>query len=309
MVEILLATYNGGLYIEELLQSLVRQDYDQWICKINDDGSTDDTVGIIKKYIDLYPDHFCLLHMAPKHNAKDNFLGLLKKSSSDYIMFCDQDDVWLPNKVSIMLNEIKKLEIKNGKIPTLVFSDHKVVDTNLKLIANSYFKYSGFDPARIHLNQLIFENIIPGCACIFNRSLAEQANMYVNGDVIRWHDWWVALVAASTGEIHFINRSLTLYRQHRDNLVGVINDKGLKGFLKRILRLPISTYKSTNQIVIKLIDQVQELEYIKNVKETWKPLINDLMYFENKNKLQKINCLLKYKICKNKWTIWIYICA
>ena len=309
MVEILLATYNGCLYIEELLQSLIAQDYDEWICTISDDGSTDATINIVKKYIEKYPGYFRLLNLLLVHNAKNNFLNLLKNSTADYIMFCDQDDVWLPKKISTMIKEIEKRELKNENSPILVFSDHIVANQNLELIADSFINYSGYDSTRIHLNQLILENIISGCSCILNRSLAERANMYKNKEAIRWHDWWVALTAASTGKIYFINESLTLYRQHENNTVGVISSSGIKSSFERFSRLSYEAYRTTHNVIIKQIRQAQELKNIEGIKDEWVPLIKDLVEIEKMNKIQRILCLFRYRICRNKRTIWTYFCV
>ena len=131
LVEILLATYNGEKYLSELIDSLLEQSYRNILITISDDSSTDGTMGIIKKYKDEYPGLFRILpHTDRFGNAKDNFFFLLRNSVADYVFLCDQDDVWLPEKVEIMIDELQR----HDNEPALVHCDLEVVDNNLVLI-------------------------------------------------------------------------------------------------------------------------------------------------------------------------------
>lgn len=309
MIDILLATYNGGKYIKELLDSLLAQDTTEWFCIISDDGSTDDTVEIITKYIAEYPGFFKLLEEDAVHSAKDNFMRLLSKSQSEYAMFCDQDDVWKQNKISFLLKAIKKMEVKTNAEPCLVFSDLVLVDRDLSIISNSFIEFSGYDASRVKLNQLVFENIIPGCSCIMNKKLVEYANKYETLENIRWHDWWVALVAAATGTITFVNEPLTLYRQHGDNVVGANNTRGFYAAIKRIRSLSISSYRSTHSIIEMQVQQLQELNNIPEIKDQWRALLKDMSFYNKSRKAKRIWYIFKNGISRKRRTIWTYLCV
>ena len=108
-IEILMATYNGEKYIREQIDSIISQTYSNWTLLIRDDVSKDDTVKIIKEYekkdkrIKLLEDNKGNLGFVK------NFEELLKNSSEDFIMFSDQDDYWLEDKIEKYINELKKI--------------------------------------------------------------------------------------------------------------------------------------------------------------------------------------------------------
>ena len=98
-VEILMATYNGEKYIGEQIESILSQSYTNWIIRISDDCSKDKTAEIIKKYAEEYPEKIEIIeNKSPSGSAKNNFFRLLGISTGEYIMCCDQDDIWKENK-------------------------------------------------------------------------------------------------------------------------------------------------------------------------------------------------------------------
>ena len=98
-IAVLMATYNGETYLEAQIESLLKQTYRDFIVYAHDDGSKDKTMQVLEKYVEQYPDKFRLLRYAALKSAKKNFFSLLKKVEADYYMFCDQDDIWLPEKI------------------------------------------------------------------------------------------------------------------------------------------------------------------------------------------------------------------
>ena len=101
-IAILLATYNGGKYIKSLLDSLLNQSYQNFVCYIHDDGSTDDTFEVCRNYSWRYPEKFRILYYGHCGGAKENFFSMVKNVEEPYLMFCDQDDIWHDNKLLIM---------------------------------------------------------------------------------------------------------------------------------------------------------------------------------------------------------------
>jgi rhamnosyltransferase len=111
-IAILLATYNGGQYLMEQLDSLLQQTCQEWTLYIHDDGSTDNTYDILREYSQKHSNIY-VLEYESQRGAMGNFLSLLQRVEADYYMFCDQDDVWLKQKV---IKEFAKKNLKNVMI-------------------------------------------------------------------------------------------------------------------------------------------------------------------------------------------------
>ena len=264
-VDIVMATYNGMPYIREQLQSILWQDYPQFRLLIHDDGSTDGTVEEIRKVAERYPDKvFFIEDGITFKDAKKNFEHLLKMTDADYIFLTDQDDVWLPSKVSAMLKHIKNGEQQYGGMhkPILVFSDLSPIDKNGFPKSTSMFKMENVNPRAVCLELLLSRNIIPGCVMGFNRSLLEVSLPFPNEAVM--HDWWLALVAAATGNILYVPKSLVLYRQHERNAIGV-RDHTLKSSFFRLARSPMNMLRSFSGLGQRAVKQAETVfERLKN---------------------------------------------
>ena len=220
-IAVLLATYNGEPYIGEQIDSLLRQSYTEWELYIHDDGSKDRTPEIIHTYEQTYPDLIHVLPRKPCGGAKENFFYLMSQVAAPYVMFCDQDDVWLPEKIEETISRMEALEAQSGtKIPVLVFSDLSVVDGKLNLIADRMSIYQKLYPGRVRPENLMIQNVITGCTVMVNRALVEFALKVEDTDYVIMHDWWCALVASVFGRIFYVDKPLILYRQHGTNSVG-----------------------------------------------------------------------------------------
>ena len=233
-VRILLATYNGEKYIEEMVESILSQDYTDWQLVLSDDMSKDGTPAILDQYARQYPDRITHyrsgLHFG---NAQGHFLHLLSQfPDAPYIMFCDQDDVWHSDKISKTLGKMKEIE-EAGK-PALVHTDLRVVDAALQEMGPSFLAYSGIRGDRIQLKQLLVQNVVTGCTTMVNRELALLSNSHKPEGKILMHDWWLALTASALGTIGFLNEATIDYRQHGNNTVGAKNTKSPAYILKKI---------------------------------------------------------------------------
>jgi glycosyltransferase involved in cell wall biosynthesis len=219
-IDIIMATYNGGKYIRAQIESILVQSYKEWNLIIRDDGSKDDTLDIIKSFMQSNPGKIRLINDGKSGlGPSQNFAALLMHTTSEYIMFCDQDDVWLPHKIEMTFDKMKELESVYGKeTPLLVHTDLKVVDSKLNLISKSFWKHQLIDPSAKSLNRLLIQNSITGCTTMINKTLKEMA-LPVPKEAIM-HDWWIALVASAFGVIDSVPRPTVLYRQHGGNDVG-----------------------------------------------------------------------------------------
>lgn len=247
MITVLLAAWNGEAYIEEQLDSILGQDgleLDDLRIVISDDGSTDRTREILERYHEQFPEQIILKHRTPERKEKDladgipaaagNFFWLLSQAGdADYVMLSDQDDVWKPNKVEVLMNEMICLEVQKGmEHPILVHSDMEVVDANLKTIHPSFFKYQKCDPSRTEFSELLVENSVTGGAVLMNRALVKL--LKERPQACFMHDWWIALTASCFGTISCVDEGLYLYRQHGNNTLGAKETGSVKDVAERM---------------------------------------------------------------------------
>jgi len=219
LIDIILSTYNGARYLPEQLESLLKQTCQTWRLIIRDDGSTDNTVEIIERYAAQFPERITYIEDRGNLGACQSFAKLLSESKAPYVMFCDQDDVWLSHKIEITLNKMLAMESEHGKTtPILVHTDLQVVDSNLKVLNASYWNYRKIDPSRDRLNYLLSQNVVTGCAMMINAALREKVNHIPKESMM--HDWWLALIAAVFGRIFYISEATISYRQHGKNTLG-----------------------------------------------------------------------------------------
>ncbi len=295
-VGILLATYNGAKYIETQIESLLNQTYDNWQLLISDDGSTDETQKIISNYAERCPEKIRILSKEkPIGNAKGNFMFLTRMAEDlEYIMYCDQDDYWFPQKVELTLAKMK--EIENDKnIPCLVHSDLEVVDGEMGEIAASFFGFSNLDYKRDKLNNLLVQNIVTGCTMMINRALWQMAVKADGFEKILMHDWYFALIASAFGKIGFVNKPLIKYRQHGNNSVGAKNAKDSAVIAEKISKkadIKLSIDRSMQQAEFFLEAFEQKLD------NSQKKLLKGYASLVNKGKFRRNIGFIKYKTWK-----------
>lgn len=265
-VSIIMATYQGETYLKEQIDSLFKLDYKNWNLYICDDGSNDATIEIAMQYKKKNPEKIFIRQNKKKLGITKNFLeGLLwaksENSPADYYMFCDQDDVWMPEKITIMLTRMKQMEQRYGiQTPFLLFSDALIADANLKVKQTSYHRSQNLDVRKLDLNYLLMENKCSGCMSMLNFELAKKIK--VIPERARFHDWWIILLAASFGKISYINCPTILYRQHERNVVG--NQKNIEYLKDRLKNI-----KAQKRILT--ATQQQAAEFLKIYSKTLPP--------------------------------------
>jgi glycosyltransferase involved in cell wall biosynthesis len=221
MIDILLSTYNGEKYIEEQIKSLLNQTYSNWFLKIRDDCSTDKTLDILYKYAEIYKDKIEIIDNEGRNlGATQSFAKLIEKSTSDYIMLCDQDDVWFNNKIELSLNSIQQKENENlPNTPILFFSDLVVVDDDLYIINDSFWNYQKLKPKICsNYKKLLALNVVTGCTIILNR-VSKQYILPIP-EFLKSHDGWIAVNIAYYGKCYYTNEPTMYYRQHTSNAFG-----------------------------------------------------------------------------------------
>lgn len=219
-VDVLLATYNGERFLPELLDSLAAQSHDRIRVIVGDDGSGDRTAQIVRQYHNRFRSlEFHDFAAAADHGPRANFSRLMAKARAPYVMFCDQDDVWLSDKVELTLRKMLSLEAEQGvDRPILVHTDLRVVDETLATLSDSMWHSQKIRPDLASPRKLLVENSVTGCTVMINRALLTLVGAVPDRAIL--HDWWTALTAACFGTIAHLDDRTILYRQHQGNSVG-----------------------------------------------------------------------------------------
>lgn len=299
MVTILMAVYNGEKYLSQQIESVISQTYTEWKLIICDDCSTDNSYDIIRKYNKQYPDKISIHQNAvPTGSAQANFMNMLKYSDSEYTMFADQDDVWLPDKISLTIAEMKRIEQSEKNIPVLVHTDMTVVDAELKKLSPSFMKYCHFNPDKRDLNHLIVQNNISGCTMMINRQLLKLIEVTLPSDMMM-HDWWFGLAAAAFGKIGYVDKPTSLYRQHGSNQLGATqkNPAYYTGKLKDIINRRTSTDTVTPTIQARNFLRY----YNAQLSDKERKIAAVYSEFSDMNIFQRWYCLFKYKLWKQNF--------
>jgi glycosyltransferase involved in cell wall biosynthesis len=220
-VDIVIATYNGAGHLHAQLESILAQTHPSWRVVARDDGSTDGTADLLASWHHRFPDRFTIVADSSSNlGAAQNFSILLAHTTAPYVALCDQDDVWLPNKLELTLTQMRSDEGLYGhSTPLLVHTDLEVVDTNLTSIAPSLWALQYLDPTTDDdLARLLVQNVVTGCTAILNRALVLKAAPIPAAVIM--HDWWISLTAATFGRISHLNEPTVRYRQHHSNDIG-----------------------------------------------------------------------------------------
>ena len=218
-ITVLMSTYNGEKYILEQLKSLEKQKGVLINLFIRDDGSTDNTVNIIKEY---KTDKIKIKLICGENiGVRDSSVWLIKNCQykTEYYAFCDQDDYWLEEN---LISAIKIMDKDKEKIPKLYYSNIFVTDENLNIITKS-----NYNKVKDTLPVALANNPATGCTVVFNRELLEKV-VFPENYKIRMHDWWMYKVCICIGgKIYKDKNSYIYYRQHGNNAVGAIRKKSI----------------------------------------------------------------------------------
>lgn len=250
MINILLSTYNGERYLREQLDSIITQTCSDWRLCARDDGSTDSTRSILQEYAERYPGRIRIITDGDSLGACRSFERLLQCcGDADYFAFSDQDDVWMPDKLSLCMETMQHTEVRDAGKPIVVHTDLRVVDEKLQMINPSFWQYGNIRPelldSRIHY--LAICNSVTGCAMMLNRR-ARQAALPVSQNAYM-HDAWIALTTLHNGGLIIpVPQTTVLYRQHSHNALGAVRYRFTLGDWKRKYRLARQAYRQAKGI-------------------------------------------------------------
>lgn len=271
-VIVLLSTYQGEKYLEEQLDSILNQTYTNIEILVRDDGSTDGTKEILRKY--KQKGKLEVIDGANQGFWKSFFELLKKAPEADYYAFCDQDDIWEKEKIEKAVNMLQKHKDKD--IPILYYSNYDLYDEQTKLIQHT--------KSRSKTN---FENALVECVNLGMTSVINQVarKMLINNlpSNTLGHDWWIYLICISFGKvyyddsvtakhrIHSSNTSREDYRKKKNKIESLTNNTHFPRVKRQIEEFYNCFYKDLNEKQKKSIDLFMKPTLINRFKKIFFP--------------------------------------
>jgi glycosyltransferase involved in cell wall biosynthesis len=224
LISIALCTFNGARHLRAQLDSLLAQIDPKFEIVAVDDCSTDETYAILQEY--ARRDARVQAHRQPQNvGFRRNFEVAMQRCRGELIAPCDQDDVWLPRKLAALRAALGPA--------LMVYCDSLLIDENGRSlgqrISDKFVMFQGGDPA-----PLVFSNSVSGHAMLFRRALLQRALPF---PPLLFHDWWLAFVAASTGDVRYVGEALVQYRQHASSVTDMIGARRQDRNARRGLRM------------------------------------------------------------------------
>lgn len=214
-IDILMATYNGEKYLVEQLDSIINQTYHNWNLLIRDDNSTDKTLEIIQNYHKKDKRIKILKDNKGNLGIVRNFEELLKSSESEFIMFSDQDDIWVENKLDMYLKMIEKIKNKGF----MIHSDAILFDKNKSnILKDTFISKKAINKG---LENVFFNYFVQGATILISKEIKNFILPFPKE--VYLHDRYIHLISELFFERIFVNKALIYYRQHGDNQIGAKN--------------------------------------------------------------------------------------
>lgn len=277
-VDILMATFNGEKYLHKQIDSLLTQTYAHIKIIIRDDGSTDGTLKIIEDY---YQKNREKIHLVQDNlgnlGVSQNFNELAKYSTAQYLTFCDQDDIWLPEKIEKSIFLINKYIETSENKRILVYSDMKIIDKYDIITHGSFWKLAYLHPQFFTFNRLLMQNIPHGCTILMTKALKEIAFPIPKKAIL--HDHWLSLVVAVWGTAIPIAEPLVLIRNHGENVTQRKNNNWLR--IKRFYKNFNSKSEYNKHLTIR-IEQAKAFynQYKNEIPEKEKYILEQFLRLE-----------------------------
>lgn len=240
LIAILLCTYNGSKYLREQLDSFIGQTHRNWVLYASDDGSTDDTLDILREYQRLLGNRLIILE-GPREGFARNFISLIQHPvvDGDFFAFSDQDDIWLEDKLARSLTALKR---ERQDVASLYCSRTQLVDATGHNLGYSPL----FSKAPSFRNALV-QSLAGANTMLINRRTRELLATTQPHARIVAHDWLTYLLVSSYQGVIIYDQSPTLlYRQHGGNLIG--SNTGMRSRLARLIRTLRGRFSEWNEM-------------------------------------------------------------
>ena len=239
--------------------------------------------------------------------------GAQNRNTPRYYFFCDQDDVWLEDKLQVELAALKQIEKNesNRVTPSLVWCDMKVVDDQLNEISQSFSSYSHLTPDELDIDRCIMHGKAAGCSMACNAQLISLCCEIQETEKIIMHDWALFLIARIAGRLKYIDKPLALYRQHDRNSLGATNEGKLQmvaGIIGRLVSM--RQLRATQANLKRYIAQVASLQQVKDVYRSQQELIDGANEFMRMNRIDKLRFVNRFKLYRHRGSkLWSAIAA
>jgi glycosyltransferase involved in cell wall biosynthesis len=254
-VSVAMATFNGERYLGAQLASLAAQTVPPFELVVQDDGSTDGTVGLLEDFAASSAFPVLVAANEARLGFSETFLTAGRRCTGDAIAFCDQDDVWLPHKLARCWAELAE--------PGVVLAMHacRVVDDDLSPTGQLFPRFrSSRTVARLDGDPWL---AVRGMSMVFDARLARRADRrprprshYVAGALMH-HDEWIYTLARAAGAVALVAEPLALYRQHADNVAGAAG--GLAALAREIVSTGWTYYRSRRDQALDAEETFREL--------------------------------------------------
>lgn len=219
MISVAMTTFNGEKYIEKQIESIIHQSLPVDEIIVCDDGSTDHTVELLKKYDVTLVQNFQNL------GYKLNFKQAMEKCNGDYIFLCDQDDIWEKDKVKDMMHIMeshKNIHVLASSFTYIDGQDQMILTTLNKGYSNNNLYNKEVEKnalVSVLTDEFIYGNYFQGCALVMDKQTRDFVVHHFDDRLP--HDWIISLYASIDGGMYFYNKSEFKYRIHNDNSIGV----------------------------------------------------------------------------------------
>jgi len=220
LISVAMATYNGEQYIRKQLDSIYTQTYSNIEVIVTDDCSSDATVNILKAYAKSHGLQYYV--NKKKIGFKKNFEEAVSYCNGKYIAFADQDDIWLPQKLQVLVDNIGTND--------LICSNATLIDEQDHIICQSWMEATKLFLCKKEdrFTCLVFRNFVTGCTVLIRKEFLDKYSPIP--DTEKYHDYWFALCAAKNNGVEYLVEPLVLYRQHEEQDTGA-NELGARKIL------------------------------------------------------------------------------
>jgi glycosyltransferase involved in cell wall biosynthesis len=225
-IAIVLATYNPNPhYFHQQIASIQAQTWQNWVCHVVDDCSQPESQQMIQTLVsqdDRFICHFHPQNLNSYHNFERGLEYVGADSTITAIAFADQDDIWQPNKLEVLLKTLRTEQA------LLVHSDLELIDGSDRTLHASAWEFESRQPEKLTAEFLLLRNTVTGCSLLFCASLLSSMLPFPPQAEVHWyHDVWAAIVAAQLDKVAHVRQPLVRYRIHGSNAVGVVRDAGM----------------------------------------------------------------------------------
>lgn len=298
-IAIVIATYNGSLFIKEQINSILNQTYRDFKLYISDDRSSDNTLDIIRNITD---ERIVIVDNERNLGVVGNFNNVLLSTKEDIVFLSDQDDLWPPERLEKMLLFCEENLIEGT--PFLTFTDMTLIDGNGDILSESFYNDVAIEPTyNMDLRYLTWRCTAYGCTMMFNRALLDLSLPIPDKKDTTMHDNWLILCALTKGNVFYYDYKSVFYRQHAFNHTGGGRNSlffKLKNLKKQLTVIDDTQKKRLSQLKVLVDRGILNKNDLNKFNSVFDYITSDIVPFKKERKVYKIvycfNFILKRRL-------------